>query len=89
MNAAELLSHLVARGIARRVPARAGTGSVIAVRGYEMAVGLDPSESEGSIRARWKEQVGNRPVGQTRLQSPGTATSSQHLPNKQDNNQYE
>ena len=60
MNAVELLSHLVSRGRGRRASTRVGTGGVIAVRGFEVAVALDPSER--GMRARWRERVGNRPV---------------------------
>ncbi len=60
MNAAELLRHLVARGTGHRAPARAGTGGVVAVRGFEVALALDPMDR--SMRARWRERVGNRPV---------------------------
>ena len=60
MNAVELLSHLEARGVARRAPARAGTDGVVALRGFEVATAVDPSER--SMRARWRERVGNSPV---------------------------
>ena len=60
MNAAELLSHLVTRGQARRAPARPGTGGVVIASGFEVAVALDPSDR--SMRARWRERVGNKPV---------------------------
>ncbi len=60
MNAAELLRHLVARGTGHRAPARAGIGGVVAVRGFEVALALDPMDR--SMRARWRERVGNRPV---------------------------
>ena len=60
MNAVELLRLLVARGTGKPAPTRAGTGGVVVVRGFEVAVALDPSER--SMRARWRERVGNRPV---------------------------
>lgn len=60
MNAAQLLSHLVARGTARRGPARPGIAGVVIVSGFEVAIALDPSER--SMRARLRERVGNRPV---------------------------
>ena len=60
MNAAELLSHLVARGAARQAPTRVGTASAVNVSGFEVAAVSDPSER--SMRARWRERVGNRPV---------------------------
>ena len=85
MNAADLLRHLVARGTGQPAPTRAGTGGVVAVRGFEVAVALDPSEH--SMRARWRERVGNRPVsyllvadepgreGWLRVLGPATADS--------------
>ena len=36
--------NLVARGTGPRVPTRAGTGGLVVVRGFEVAVALDPSE---------------------------------------------
>ena len=60
MNAADLLSHLVAHGRGRRAPTREGTGGVVTLRGFEVAVAVDPSER--GMRARWRERVGNRPV---------------------------
>ena len=60
MNAAALLRHLVARGTGQPAAARAGTGGVVGVQGFEVAVALDPSER--SMRARWRERVGNKPV---------------------------
>ena len=60
MNAADLLSHLVARGKARRASARPGTGGVVSASGFEVAVALDPADR--SMRARWRERVGNKPV---------------------------
>ena len=60
MNANGVLSDLVAHGIARAAPARDGTGAVVVLRGLEVAVAVDSSER--SMRARWRERVGNRPV---------------------------
>ena len=60
MNAAGLLSYLVAHGIARAGPARDGTGAVVVLRGLEVAVAVDSSERR--MRARWRERVGSRPV---------------------------
>ena len=60
MNAAELLSHLVARGKAHQAPTRPGTGGVVIASGFEVAAALDPADR--SMRARWRERVGNKPV---------------------------
>ena len=60
MNAAGFLNHLLARGVAKPVPTRAGTAGVVVVRGFEVAAAVDPGER--SMRARWRERVGNRPV---------------------------
>ena len=60
MNAVEMLNHLVSRGTARQAAARAGTGGVVVVGSFEVAVALDSSDR--SMRARWRDRVGNRPV---------------------------
>ena len=60
MDAVGLLSHLVAGGLARSGPVREGMGGVVVVGGLEVAVAVDSSER--SLRARWRERVGNRPV---------------------------
>ena len=60
MNAAGFLNHLLARGVAKPVPTRAGTAGVVVVRAFEVAAAVDPGER--SMRARWRERVGNRPV---------------------------
>ena len=60
MNAAGFLGHLLARGVAKPVPTRAGTAGVVVVRGFEVAAAVGPGER--SMRARWRERVGNRPV---------------------------
>ena len=60
VNAAGFLNHLVARGVAKPVPTRAGTAGVVVVRGFEVAAAVGPGER--SMRARWRERVGNRPV---------------------------
>lgn len=60
MNAAGVLGELVARGLARPGPVRDGTDGVGVLGGWELAVAVDSSER--SLRARWRERVGNRPV---------------------------
>jgi len=60
VNAAGFLNHLLAHGVAKPVAARAGTAGVVVVRAFEVAAAADPSER--SMRARWRERVGNSPV---------------------------
>ena len=61
VNAAGFLNHLLAGGVAKPVPTRVGTAGVVVVRGFEVAAAVD-CPGERSMRARWRERVGNRPV---------------------------
>lgn len=60
MKAKALLSDLIARGVARPGPERSSTDGVAILQGLEVAVAVDPRG--GSMRARWRERVGNSPV---------------------------
>ena len=60
MNAAGVLSELVAHGVGRLGPVRDGPDGAVVLRGFEVAVAV--VSSERGLRARWRERVGNRPV---------------------------
>lgn len=60
MRARGFVGDLVARGVARSGPERSGTEGVAILQGLEVAVAVDPRE--GSMRARWRDRVGNSPV---------------------------
>ena len=60
VNAEELLSRLIARGVAQEV--QPGSGAVRAVRFKHIEVATAADAGERSMRARWRERVGNSAV---------------------------
>ena len=60
MNADELLNRLVSRGVAREVRPGSGVSRAIRFGHIEVATAIDARER--SMRARWKERVGNSAI---------------------------
>ena len=60
MNADELLSRLLSRGIAREV--KPGSGAVRAVRFKHVELATADNAAERSMRARWRERVRNSDI---------------------------
>ena len=60
MNADELLNRLLSRGVAREVQPGSGASRAVRFKHIEVAAAADAQER--SMRARWRERVGNSDV---------------------------
>lgn len=60
VNADELLSRLLSRGVAREVQPGPGASRAVRFKHIEVATAIDVRER--SMRARWKERVGNSAI---------------------------
>ena len=60
VNADELLNRLLSRGVAREVQPGPGAARAVRFKHVEVATAMDPKER--SMRARWRERVGNTAV---------------------------
>ena len=60
VNADEVLNRLLSRGVAREVQPGSGAARAVRFKHIEVATAMDPKER--SMRARWREHVGNSAI---------------------------